>query len=65
MPSPRRTDVDKLIQHKRVRSIELSSGKSYFGGPLTAAEMGFPGGENLAGEGEWEGRWTIKLARLR
>jgi len=63
-PSPQRKDVDKLIQSQRVRSIELNSGKSYFGGPLSAGELGFPGGVDHAGEGEYEGRWTIKLTRL-
>ena len=65
IPSPQRRDVDKLIQNKNVRSIELASGKSYFGGPLTTNELGFPGGVNHAGEGEWEGRWTLKLTRVR
>ena len=65
VPSPQRRDVHKLIQRKNVRSIELRSGKSYFGGPLTTADLAFPGGVDHAGEGEYDGRWKIKLTRVR
>jgi hypothetical protein len=65
VPSPQRSDVDKLIQNKNVRSIQLNSGKNYFGGQLTADDLAFPGGENQAGEGGWDGRWTLKLTRVR
>ena len=65
VPSPQRQDVDKLIANKNVRSIELTSGRSYVRETLGADELFFPGGENQAGEGEFEGRWKVKLTRVR
>lgn len=65
MPSPQRRDVHKLIGDKRVRSIELTSGRSYVEQTLGADDLLFPGGENWAGEGQFEGRSKVKLTRIR
>ena len=35
------------------------------GVPVTFKKSRGPGGVNHAGEGEWDGRWTLKLTRVR
>lgn len=63
-PSRGRRDVGKLLQNKRVRSIELSS--SVKNDPLGADDVSpSPGFDVRSASGEQSVRWKVKLTRLR
>jgi hypothetical protein len=61
-PSSQRRDVHKLLARKNVRSISLSS---YEDRDIAQSRMGFPAGDEQTGSGKFEGRWTVKLRRVR
>ena len=62
--SKQRRDVHKLLRRKSVRSISLSSG-GLVRRRIPESDMGFPATDTQNGGAFFEGRWTVKLTRIR
>jgi hypothetical protein len=65
VPSTSRLDVSQLIQDPSVTTIKLNSGRGSYGGTVSTDQMTYPDGEDHLGKGTFEGRWTVKLTRVR
>jgi hypothetical protein len=61
---PKRSDVNKLIVNKRVRSIELSSSDRTVFGVKNLSDFG-ANSKGLEGSGTGSARWHVKLTRIR